>query len=152
MRERTDRMQYQAVFFDFDYTLGDGTEAIVAGFRYAFSKMGLPEPGYEAVRRTIGMTLEDEYPHLSGDADPQNRARFRVLYTEKAGPMQVETVRLYPGAEGGADDAVRALLAGALHYQPDYVCGHHKDEPPRVCGSHTCSAACYHETSEERSE
>ena len=55
-------------------------------------------------------------------------------------------------AEGGADDAVRALLAGALHYQPDYVCGHHKDEPPRVCGSHTCSAACYHETSEERSE
>ena len=61
-------------------------------------------------------------------------------------------IRLYPGAEGGADDAVRALLAGALHYQPDYVCGHHKDEPPRVCGSHTCSAACYHETSEERSE
>ncbi|MFR5762704.1 MAG: hypothetical protein ACLUFI_15015 [Oscillospiraceae bacterium] len=43
-------------------------------------------------------------------------------------------------------------MAGALHYQPDYVCGHHKDEPPRVCGSHTCSAACYHETSEERSE
>ena len=42
-------------------------------------------------------------------------------------------IRLYPGAEGGADDAVRALLAGALHYQPDYVCGHHKDEPPRVC-------------------
>ena len=61
-------------------------------------------------------------------------------------------IRLYPGAEGGADDAVRSLLAGALHYQPDYVCGHHKDEPPRVCGSHTCSAACYHETSEERSE
>ena len=56
------------------------------------------------------------------------------------------------GGKGGADDAVRALLAGALHYQPDYVCGHHKDEPPRVCGSHTCSAACYHETSEERSE
>ena len=52
----------------------------------------------------------------------------------------------------GTYDAVRALLAGALHYQPDYVCGHHKDEPPRVCGSHTCSAACYHETSEERSE
>ena len=98
MRERTDRKQYQAVFFDFDYNLGDGTEAIVAGFQYAFSKMGLPEPDREAVRRTIGMTLEDEYTHLSGDADPQNRVRFRVLYTEKAGPMQVETVRLYPGA------------------------------------------------------
>ena len=61
-------------------------------------------------------------------------------------------IRLYPGAEGGADDAVRAPLAGALHYQPDYVCGHHKDEPPRVSGSHTCSAACDHEPSEERSD
>ena len=92
-------MHYKGVFFDFDYTLGDGTEAIVAGFRYAFSKMGLPEPGFDAVRRTVGMPLEDEYTLLSGDSDPQNRARFRTLYTEKAAPMQVETVRLYPGAK-----------------------------------------------------
>ena len=27
-------MNFKAVFFDFDYTLADGTEAIVAGFRY----------------------------------------------------------------------------------------------------------------------
>lgn len=91
-------MQYQAVFFDFDYTLGDGTEAIVAGFRYGFAQMGLPEPGYDEVRRTVGMPLEDEYTLLTGDADPQNRARFRTLYVEKAGPMQVETTRLFPGA------------------------------------------------------
>lgn len=91
-------MQYKAVFFDFDYTLGDGTEAILAGFRYAFSKMGLPEPDDEAVRRTVGMPLEDEYTFLSGDADLENRARFRAFYTEKAGPMQVETAMLCPGA------------------------------------------------------
>ncbi|WP_297212620.1 HAD family hydrolase [uncultured Flavonifractor sp.] len=91
-------MRYQAVFFDFDYTLGDGTQAIVAGFQYAFAQMGLPQPEREAVRRTIGMPLEDEYTFLSGDPDPQNRARFRALYTEKAGPMQVETVRMFPGA------------------------------------------------------
>lgn len=91
-------MQYKAVFFDFDYTLGDGTEAIVAGFRYAFERMGWPEPGYDEVRRTVGMTLEDEYTFLTGDADVQQRARFRALYTEKAGPMQVETAQLCPGA------------------------------------------------------
>ena len=34
-------MNFKAVFFDFDYTLADGTEAIVAGFRYAFGRMGL---------------------------------------------------------------------------------------------------------------
>ena len=91
-------MKFKAVFFDFDYTLGDGTEAIVAGFRYAFEKLGLPEPDREAVRRTIGMMLEDEYTLLSGDADPAGRAEFRRLYTEKAGPLQVETTRLFPGA------------------------------------------------------
>lgn len=92
-------MEYQAVFFDFDYTLGDATEAIVAGFQYAFARMGLPEPGYDAVRRTIGMPLEEEYTLLSGDGDPRNRARFRTLYTEKAGPLQVSTARLCPGAQ-----------------------------------------------------
>ena len=91
-------MKFKAVFFDFDYTLGDGTEAIVAGFKYGFAQMGWPEPGYEEVRRTVGMPLEDEYTFLTGDADPENRARFRVLYTEKAGPLQVETTRLFPGA------------------------------------------------------
>ena len=92
-------MDYKAVFFDFDYTLGDATEAIVAGFQYAFAKMGLPEPEREAVRRTIGMMLEDEYTVLTGDSGPENRARFRKLYTEKAGPLQVESTRLFPGAE-----------------------------------------------------
>ena len=58
-------------------------------------------------------------------------------------------IRLYPGAAGSADEAVRAFLAGTLSYQPDLVCSHHKDTPPRVCGSHTCSAACYHEKTEE---
>ena len=58
-------------------------------------------------------------------------------------------IRLYPGAVGSADEAVRAFLSGTLQYQPDLVCSHHKDAPPRVCGSHTCSAACYHEQQEE---
>src|SRR5699024_9643621 len=101
-------MDYKAVFFDFDYTLGDATEAIVAGFQYAFAKMGLPEPEREAVRRTIGMMLEDEYTVLTGDGGPENRARFRKLYTEKAGPLQVESTRLFPGA---------AELLTALHRQ-----------------------------------
>ena len=108
MNEGENGMQYKAVFFDFDYTLGDGTEAILAGFRHAFSKMGLPEPDSEAVRRTVGMPLEDEYTLLAGDADPQNRARFRVLYAEKAGPMQVETARLCDGARELLEALARA--------------------------------------------
>ena len=37
-------MNFKAVFLISTHTLADGTEAIVAGFRYAFGRMGLPEP------------------------------------------------------------------------------------------------------------
>ena len=70
----------------------------MAGFRYAFGRMGLPEPTEEAIRPTIGMVLEDEFTFLSGEADPARRAEFRQLYTEKAGPMHVSVTRLFPGA------------------------------------------------------
>lgn len=99
-------MQYQGIFFDFDYTLGDATEAIVAGFRYAFEQMGLPEPGYEDIRRTVGLVLEDGYTALSGEHDPAQRARFRQLYVAKATPLQVERAQLCPGG---------AELLQALH-------------------------------------
>lgn len=91
-------MDIRGVFFDFDYTLGDATEAIVAGFRYGFAQMGLPEPEREAVRRTVGMTLEDGYSALTGDGDPARRECFRQLYAQKAGPLQVEVTTLFPGA------------------------------------------------------
>lgn len=97
---------YRAVFFDFDYTLGDATECIVAGFRYAFGQMGLPEPGYEDIRATVGMTLENAYALLSGDQDPERGRLFHRLYVEKANPMQVTGTRLFPGA---------AELLEALH-------------------------------------
>lgn len=91
-------MKWNAVLFDFDYTLGDATGAIVAGFQYAFEQMGHPVPEREAVRLTIGHLLEDSYTILSGDGDPARRAEFRVRYKEKADPLQVPETRLFPGA------------------------------------------------------
>ena len=64
-------MDYKAVIFDFDYTLGDATDAIFAGFRHGFSVMGYPEPDRETVRHTVGMLLEDAYTQLTGDATEQ---------------------------------------------------------------------------------
>ena len=91
-------MQFKGVFFDFDYTLGDSSLAILTGFRYAFARMGLPEPEDQAVRRTIGMVLEDEYTALTGDTDSSRRAQFRQLYVEKSGPLQPKLTQLFPGA------------------------------------------------------
>ncbi len=92
-------MNYKAVLFDFDYTLGDATEAIVAGFTHAFREMGHPIPGREAIRGTVGLMLEDAYTELSGEAAPERQAQFRRYFMEVGRPMQLAGVPLFPGAK-----------------------------------------------------
>ena len=65
-------MKYRAICFDFDYTLGDSTDSIVAGFQYGFTRLGWPAPDRETVRRTVGYLLEDAYTLLTGDRDPEH--------------------------------------------------------------------------------
>lgn len=45
-------------------------------------------------------------------------------------------IRLYGGVSGGADEAVNALLAGTLEFDPDVHCGHHGHHE----GEHQCGA------------
>lgn len=50
-------------------------------------------------------------------------------------------IKLYGGASGSADDAVKALLAGELGYDPNVKCSHHDHEhgeEGHTCGSHGC--------------
>lgn len=91
-------MSYQAVIFDFDYTLGDATESIVAGYEAGLAGLGWPAPEREAVRRTVGYTLEDGYTMLTGDRDPARRAQFRALFVDRAHELQPATTRFFPGA------------------------------------------------------
>lgn len=90
--------RYRAVCFDFDYTLGDSTDSIVAGFQHGLTQLGWPCPDREAVRATIGYLLEDAYTMLTGDDSPENRAKFRPLFLEAAMERQREETVLFPGA------------------------------------------------------
>ena len=50
-------------------------------------------------------------------------------------------IQLYGGVSGGADEAVDALLAGKLNFDPDVHCDHHDHEhggAPHACGDHGC--------------
>ena len=55
-------------------------------------------------------------------------------------------IKLYGGVSGSADEAVAALLAGKLEFNPDVHCDHHDHEHgegghqcgDHGCGSHTC--------------
>ena len=75
---------YKAICFDFDYTLADCTDSIVAGFANGMTKLGHPVPDRETVRRTVGYMLEDSYTMLTGDESVENRAKFRRYFIEAA--------------------------------------------------------------------
>lgn len=50
-------------------------------------------------------------------------------------------IKLYGGVSGSADEAVSALLAGTLSFDPDVHCGHHDHrhgEDGHTCGDHGC--------------
>lgn len=50
-------------------------------------------------------------------------------------------IKLYGGVSGEADEAVNALLAGSLGYNPDVHCSHHgheHGEGGHTCGEHGC--------------
>lgn len=91
-------MEYQAVLFDFDYTLADATESIYEGYCYSFGEMGLPVPSLERVREMVGYILEDSFTLLTGDDDPVRRAQCRRLFQEKVAGRQAEKTVLCTGA------------------------------------------------------
>ena len=49
-------------------------------------------------------------------------------------------IQLYGGVTGDADEAVQALLAGTLGYNPNVRCSHHDHEhgEGHTCGQHGC--------------
>ena len=49
-------------------------------------------------------------------------------------------IKLYGGVSGDADDAVEALLAGELLYDPCVRCSHHDHEHDHSCGDHGCGS------------
>ena len=52
-------------------------------------------------------------------------------------------IRLYGGANGSADEAVKAFLGGSLSFDPDVMCSHHSHSAGHSCGSHSCGGSCH---------
>ena len=93
-------MKYKGIFFDFDYTLGDATEAIVAGFLYGMHTMGYEiMPTREEIRGTVGFVLEDGFTWLTGEHDEEKRTQFAKLYRSICTPAQIATAVLCEGCE-----------------------------------------------------
>ncbi len=93
-------MKYRGIFFDFDYTLGDATEAIVTGFLYGLHTMGYQTmPTRAEIRDTVGLVLRDGFTQLTGERDEAKRDRFVQLYRSVCTPVQIATTKLCDGCE-----------------------------------------------------
>ena len=111
-------MQYQAICFDFDYTLGESTAPITIGYQRGLTAMGWPEPTVEQVRPTIGYTLQDGYTMLTGDRDQARRDEFYHRFQEAVGELalqngdatMVRETKLFPGAR----ELLEALRAAGV--------------------------------------
>ena len=53
-------------------------------------------------------------------------------------------IRLFGGVSGNADEAVNALLAGNLGYNPNVHCDQHDHEAGHSCGDHGCGSHSCH--------
>lgn len=91
-------MQYKAVIFDFDYTLGDSTEGIILSANHALTKMGYKPAEREAVRKTIGLSLPETYVALTGDKQEEKGEEFRSYFEKKADEVMTINSDLYPDA------------------------------------------------------
>lgn len=91
-------MQYKAVIFDFDYTLGDSTEGIIESANDALEKLGYEPAEREAIRRTIGLSLPETYQVLTGDKDLEKGEAFRQYFVKKADEIMTKNSELYPDA------------------------------------------------------
>lgn len=98
----------EAVLFDFDYTLGDSSEGIVACVNHALTHLGRPPASPGAIRPTIGRTLEEIFELVTGDrpAPPAFRARF----VECADRIMLDATVLYPEVPGVVERLRRAGL------------------------------------------
>ncbi len=88
---------YEAIFFDFDYTLGDSTNGIALSINYALNKLGYDEKGLAEIKKTIGLSLKETYSSLTGKNDEKEAMAFTRYFKEKADKVMVENTTLYEG-------------------------------------------------------
>ena len=89
-------MRYTTYLFDFDYTLADSSRGIVMCFRHVLERNGYTDVTDEAIRRTIGKTLEESFSILTGVTDTDRLADFKQQYRKEADVHMTPNTRLFP--------------------------------------------------------
>lgn len=87
--------QFQAIIFDFDYTLADSSKGAVECINFALNSLGLPITAPEAIYQTIGLSLADTLVKLTGQASPAQSKEFARLFAKRADEVMTALTVLY---------------------------------------------------------
>lgn len=89
-------MKYTTYLFDFDYTLADSSRGIVICFRNVLERHGHTDISDEAIKRTIGKTLEDSFSILSGITAPETLTEYKKEYVKEADTYMTVNTFFFP--------------------------------------------------------
>lgn len=89
-------MKYTTYLFDFDYTLADSSRGIVTCFRIVLERHQYTDITDEAIKRTIGKTLEESFSILTGITDSEQLAAFRQEYSKESDTYMNVNTFLFP--------------------------------------------------------
>lgn len=87
---------YNTYLFDFDYTLADSSRGIVRCFRHVLDLHHYTGITDEAIKRTIGKTLEDSFSILTGVTNTDTLAAYKKEYVKAADQHMTVNTFLYP--------------------------------------------------------
>jgi phosphoglycolate phosphatase len=96
---------YRLVIFDCDGTMVDSQHNILAAMAAAWQRHGLPAPAPEAMRRTVGLTLEIAFERLLDEPSPETVAALAQAYREI-----VRDLRSKASLHEPLFDGIRALI------------------------------------------
>jgi phosphoglycolate phosphatase len=87
--------KYQAVIFDFDYTLVDSSRGAMECINFALTNLGLQAASYEDICQTIGLSLTDTLVKLSSRENIDKSKEFARLFTQRADEVMAARTILY---------------------------------------------------------
>lgn len=90
------QMRFDALLFDFDYTLADSSVGVVDCIGYSLRELGLPPATGESIRRTIGLSMPETLRRLAGDGHDDKAAEFFRLFVERADQVMVDGTVVFP--------------------------------------------------------
>ena len=88
--------RFDAVIFDFDYTLADSSSAVVDCAQGALRAMGLPVASEHAICRTIGLAIPETLAQLAGEEHRHRAAEFQQHWRRRSDEIMVAWTKIYP--------------------------------------------------------